>query len=416
MNTSIKKLDDGRQTESMTSLFLSQSYQDAWDDYARSLKKEGFARWDYIVLTASNEEQAEGFHAQIALRQKEKLLPSQTRFLILPDPDGKRVGSGGATLNVLRAIAEAEGTGDFTGKKILVIHSGGDSKRVPQYSAMGKLFSPVPHELPDGRTSTLFDEFMAEMSGVAGRIREGMVLLSGDVLLLFNSLQIDFPGRGAAAVSFKENVEIGKNHGVFLMGEDGNVAKFLHKQTTETIPDEVVLHGLKQRDGRFVVRIYGIHDNPKTALSENGCAFLTGTLRQFMDRNGISENELWDEGENKTLWTARLYPVCSTIPEAVAAALNIYEMVNGNGDATAWKNSERKSLCSGFGEASPHALIDWQSRMHELVKMDSLEQIIHTGGTVQEIRNLLQKDSLSKIQNEWLDRHIGRGGSFALNR
>lgn len=56
MNTSIKKLDDGRQTESMTSLFLSQSYQDAWDDYARSLKKEGFARWDYIVLTASNEE------------------------------------------------------------------------------------------------------------------------------------------------------------------------------------------------------------------------------------------------------------------------------------------------------------------------------------------------------------------------
>lgn len=115
--------------------------------------------------------------AQIALRQKEKLLPSQTRFLILPDPDGKRVGSGGATLNVLRAIAEAEGTGDFTGKKILVIHSGGDSKRVPQYSAMGKLFSPVPHELPDGRTSTLFDEFMAEMSGVAGRIREGMVLL-----------------------------------------------------------------------------------------------------------------------------------------------------------------------------------------------------------------------------------------------
>lgn len=44
MNTSIKKLDDGRQTESMTSLFLSQSYQDAWDDYARSLKKEGFAQ------------------------------------------------------------------------------------------------------------------------------------------------------------------------------------------------------------------------------------------------------------------------------------------------------------------------------------------------------------------------------------
>ena len=66
---------------------------------------------------------------------------------------------------------------------MLVIHSGGDSKRVPQYSALGKLFSPVPHELPNGRSSTLFDEFMICMSSVPSRIREGMVLLSGDVLL-----------------------------------------------------------------------------------------------------------------------------------------------------------------------------------------------------------------------------------------
>ena len=55
---------------------------------------------------------------------------------------------------------------------------------MPQYSAEGKLFSPVPHELPDGRASTLFDEFMIAMSGVPSRMREGMLVLSGDVLLL----------------------------------------------------------------------------------------------------------------------------------------------------------------------------------------------------------------------------------------
>ena len=44
--------------ELQSSLFLAQSYQDAWADYGRSLKKERFARWDYVVLTASNEEQA----------------------------------------------------------------------------------------------------------------------------------------------------------------------------------------------------------------------------------------------------------------------------------------------------------------------------------------------------------------------
>lgn len=132
-------------------------------------------------------------------------------------------------------IMKIKDIGSFKGLRILVIHSGGDSKRVPSYSALGKLFSPVPHKLPNGKSSTLFDEFLIAMSSVPSRIREGMLLLSGDVLLLFNPLQIDFPGRGAAAISFKENVETGKNHGVFLNSEDGNVKKFLHKQTVETL-------------------------------------------------------------------------------------------------------------------------------------------------------------------------------------
>ena len=123
----------------------------------------------------------------------------------------------------------------FAGKRILCIHSGGDSKRVPQYSACGKLFSPVPRELPNGRRSTLFDEFIIGMSGVPSRIRDGMLVLSGDVLLLFNPLQIDAPASGAAAISFKEDVETGKNHGVFQMDEQGNVGEFLHKQTVETL-------------------------------------------------------------------------------------------------------------------------------------------------------------------------------------
>ncbi len=222
----------------MTSLFLSQSYKDTWDDYNRSLTNENFSCWDYIVLTASNEHQAESFLAQIRERQQQNLLPPHTRFIVIPDEDGKRVGSGGATLSVIKRIAEEAKTTDFSGLKILVVHSGGDSKRIPQYSALGKLFSPIPRELPNGRASTLFDELLIIMSSAPARVREGMVLLSGDVLLLFNPLQIDYSGKGAAAISFKEKVETGKNHGVFLSGEDGNVKKFLHKQSVETLKNQ----------------------------------------------------------------------------------------------------------------------------------------------------------------------------------
>ena len=135
-------------------LFLSQSYHDTWDDYVRSLHRPNFPVWDYVVITASNEQQAEGFRAQLSARAE--FLPQRTHFAVVPDEGGVRVGSGGATLSVLRYIRAREES--FDNLRILVIHSGGDSKRVPQYSALGKLFSPVPRELPDGRRSTLFDE------------------------------------------------------------------------------------------------------------------------------------------------------------------------------------------------------------------------------------------------------------------
>ena len=224
------------QYKKMKNLFLRQSYIDAWEDYQRSIRKRSFAQWDYIVLTASNEEQANAFQSQITYRQNKNVLPCKTKYLVLPDPDGKRVGSGGATLQVLQKLAEQEDiAGDFHNKRILVIHSGGDSKRVPQYSVCGKLFSPVPRELPDGRASTLFDEFLIGMAGVPSRFSEGMLVLSGDVLLLFNPLQIDAQFHGAAAISMKSPVDVGKDHGVFLNNGKDYVKKFLHKQSIETL-------------------------------------------------------------------------------------------------------------------------------------------------------------------------------------
>ena len=597
-----------------STVFLTQSYKDTWDDYQRSLTRANFVRWDYVILTASNEQQAEGFRAQLAEREKLGLLPQKTHFAVVSDPEGKRVGSGGATLGVIRYIAEHMNTQDihrevksldnivdFAGMRILVIHSGGDSKRVPQYSALGKLFSPVPRELPNGRISTLFDEFIIAMSSVPSRIREGMLLLSGDVLLLFNPLQIDFSGSGAVAVSFKEDVNVGKNHGVFLRGEDGNVRKFLHKQTVaslmeqgavndrgavdidtgaiifsadmlkalyglisqngefdkslfeqyvnervrlslygdflyplasdstlddfykekpegcycdelinvrtavwhvlrpyrlkllrlapakfihfgttgeilqlmssgiedysvlgwnrqvsscvsagtsgynsvlsetaeigqgcylevsnvggtakigdnvllsyvdiydETIPSDVVLHGLKQRDGKFVIRIYGVDDNPKGNLEED-CTFLGNSLQDFLQKNGISMEELW-ECEDHSLWKANIYPVCNTIREAVKAALNIYDISKGKGNVKSWRDAIRKSLDAGFNDADPYALIAWDKRMQELVCMNRLAEKIRSGKPAKEVGSTLHDKQLSKVQQDWLQNQQDR--------
>lgn len=214
-------------------LFLQQSYEDCTRQYMELLEKQKMPLWDYVILTASNESQAQSYRMQIQYRLDHGMLPKSIHYAVLPDSDGKRVGSGGATLNVLRYIYQDAGS--FDDKRILVIHSGGDSKRVPQYSACGKLFSPVPRLLPNGRRSTLFDEFMISMCGVAARISAGMLVCSGDVLLLFNPLQIDFYGSGAAALSIKEPAETGKNHGVYRVDDQGNVGGFLHKKTVDQL-------------------------------------------------------------------------------------------------------------------------------------------------------------------------------------
>ena len=565
-----------------TGLYLAQSYQDAWSDYQRSVRNASFPVWDYVVLTASNAHQAKGFQAQLDARRA--FLPERTRFLVLPDEGGVRVGSGGATLSVLKAIRECEPS--FAGQRILVIHSGGDSKRIPQYSALGKLFSPVPHLLPDGRPSTLFDEFMIAMSAVPGRIREGMLLLSGDVLLLFNPLLIDYPGHGAAVISFKEKVETGKDHGVFLRGEDGYVRSFLHKQTEDTlraacavnendavdidtgavifgtdmleslyslisigdvfddekyramvnsrvrlslygdfqyplasestleqfyrekpegsysdellaarkavwqalrpyrmkllrlaparfihfgttqevlhlmdietpqyshlgwsrcvacsmeegagynsvvspraevgehcyfevsyvhggakigggsilscievragdtIPPHTVLHGLKQTDGRFVCRIYGVSDNPKD------CLLFGAPLK----------GNLWEEGEEHTLWNARLYPVCETMQEAVAWALRLPELAASGVWPEEWMACTRKSLCSGFNDADPQAILSWEARMHQLVEMNALSSMIERRVPAREGR---LSAPLTPIQLNWLNSRLKRSG------
>lgn len=59
------------------SLFLRQSYLDAWGDYRRSLHRADFPVWDYIILTASNEAQANAYRQQIAIRRAKNLLPER---------------------------------------------------------------------------------------------------------------------------------------------------------------------------------------------------------------------------------------------------------------------------------------------------------------------------------------------------
>ena len=155
-----------------------------------------------------------------------------------------------------------------------------------------------------------------------------------------------------------------------------------------------------------MARIYGVDDNPKGTL-EDDCSFLGGTLGAFLEKSGIEIGELWEKDvKTHSIWDACLYPSCETIDQAVDAARNLYAMAQGEGDVEAWRKCERRSLKSGFAEADPEALIAWERRMQELVRMERLEQMIESGRPASEAGLVLHAGRLTGIQEEWLENRL----------
>lgn len=217
-------------------MFMHEAISDV-DEYYKKIMNNNINTWDYVIITASNDFQKESYLKEIEYRKNIGRIPNSINYMVIPDPNGLRVGSGGATLNVLNEIRKIDNR-SFSELKILLVHSGGDSKRVPQYSVCGKLFSPVSRTLEDGSSSTLFDEIMHTFSSISNRLDNGMVVLSGDVLLVFNPSQVELFNIDSGAISIKECVETGKNHGVFLTDSNSMLLEFLHKYSEESLKEK----------------------------------------------------------------------------------------------------------------------------------------------------------------------------------
>ncbi len=208
--------------------------------------------WDYLVLTASNALQAEAYERQLTARKQLGLLPKVRDAFVVPDIGGRRIGSGGSTLWCLLEILERErsvrgipiGTSDaiehaLRPLRILIVHAGGDSRRLPAYGPCGKIFVPLPAATDSGNTGplppALFDRLVpAFLALPAGRAGEGQVVVtSGDALIFLDTAQVEFK-LGLTAVASFATPEEASRHGVFCLGPDSTVSLYLQKPSLAT--------------------------------------------------------------------------------------------------------------------------------------------------------------------------------------
>ncbi len=150
--------------------------------------------FDLVVLTAANEAQANGYRAQ---------LKGRPNVLVVADPGGRRIGSLGATVRVLRRLKQCKAR-----DRVLICHSGGDAKRTPAYAALGKAFVPMP----DGRP--ILDHIIETMEALDPA--PGVTVCCGDVVPILNAKNVRFAPSGVTGVAYPDGPKIARAHGVYL--------------------------------------------------------------------------------------------------------------------------------------------------------------------------------------------------------
>ncbi|XP_041000625.1 bifunctional fucokinase/fucose pyrophosphorylase isoform X3 [Juglans microcarpa x Juglans regia] len=213
--------------------------------------------WDAIVLTAASPQQAQLYDWQLSRAKRMGRISASTITLAVPDPDGQRIGSGAATLHAIHALAAhyhklglhldpEVATADnnstnnasshmpmvrFLAKRhILLLHAGGDSKRVPWANPMGKVFLPLPYmgaDDPDGPVPLLFEHVLAIASCARQAFKNegGLFIMTGDVLPCFDASTMILPEDASCIITVPITLDIASNHGVIVASQSEIMAK-----------------------------------------------------------------------------------------------------------------------------------------------------------------------------------------------
>lgn len=195
---------------------------------------------DWLVVTASSESQAAGYREQ--LRKRQSGFKRFRKWLVCADPKGKRIGSGTATLLALRALGRKLGASNdrdvpraLKSQRVLMLHSGGDSRRLPAFAALGKLFTPLPESFG---APSIFDLVVADLTPL---VRQGCVLVAaGDLFLDLSRPDGGFADRwqGDDSPHAQRQIRVvacagdsatASRHGVFVIDARGRVTDNLQK-------------------------------------------------------------------------------------------------------------------------------------------------------------------------------------------
>lgn len=170
------------------------------------------------------------------------------------DPPGTKLGSAGGVVQILHDAWTAEGCpGAFEtwieSRPRLVILAGGQSRRLPAYAAVGKIFIPMPalrwtlgQAIDDTLLDFMLPGFHRVMESAGGRYP--LLVCSGDVVLRFDDRMPEIPDADVVGLGMWVSPEMASHFGVFFTPRTGDsqLAFFKQKPTPNTIREHGADH------------------------------------------------------------------------------------------------------------------------------------------------------------------------------
>jgi len=161
------------------------------------------------------------------------------------DPVSRRVGSGGGLVNALYTAwlaipSKKRGTLEaWLGEKPrLVLHAGGESRRLPAYAVVGKAFIPIPREAgaePQAPRATLASYQIPQMKETLSAAGSGVqaMVASGDVWLDFDPLEVRSLSADITGIGMRVSPEVAQHFGVFFVAKETSPQEETSARTIE---------------------------------------------------------------------------------------------------------------------------------------------------------------------------------------
>lgn len=227
---------------------------------------------------------------------------SREEYFCTSDPVGARLGSGGGTNWLMEACHRNEAPEEsfeqwLSREKRILLHAGGQSRRLPSYAPSGKILTPIPvfrWERGQRIGQNLLQLQLPLYQRIMKNAPDGLhtLIASGDVYIRAGKLQ-QIPDADVVCYGLWVDPSLAKNHGVFLS-----------KRETPEVLDFVLQKPSVEQLGKLMFTHLFLMDIGIWLLSDKAMNLL---MRKSTGENGeILNYDLYSDfgqalGENPTL-------------------------------------------------------------------------------------------------------------------